>query len=343
MDKALAALANSPIPTGTPTEIPVNLANTGANTFTDQSLANQPRQEPKANDTKGQESIEAKSGGVEAQSVETPTASKKEEDPKISQQFAALAKKEKALVKQQADIKAKEATYAQREAAIAEREAKIKESEALWETDVLKALEMKGYSYQKITDMILSGKAVVEKAPEDPIVLAKRLTDEVRKEFADKETAREAAAKKATEDEKARAAKELVDAQAAYRESIVNFTKENEAEYEFINMYGQQDLVVEIVNGYYEKHGRILSLKEASDMTEKYLTDEADRARKAKKFATPAKTETVAEKVIKSETKPAPTKTLTNNLTPTMASVLPAATDTERMKRAMDKLNAAQR
>lgn len=351
MDKALAALNtpnNAEIPT-TPTETPINLANNGAN-LTDKSLPNQPAQETKVTATTGDQSIEAKKDGVvdadKSTEATTSTAPKKEEETPISSKFAALAKKEKALVKQQADIKAKEATFSQREAAIAEREAKIKESESLWETDVLKALEMKGYTYQKLTDMILNGKATIEKAPEDPAALAKRLTDEVRKEFADKEAAREAAIKKSQEDEKAAKAKELEEATEAYRQQVINFTKENENEYELINMYGQQELVLGTVEAFYEKHNRVLSIKEASDMTEKYLTDEAERAVNSKKFANrlAPKKETPADKVIKTETaKSAPTKTLTNNLTPTMASVLPAATDAERMKRALNKLNENQR
>lgn len=352
MEKALAALnttANATIPS-TPSEAtPTNMANSGAN-LTDQSLANQPRQETKENGDKGSQTIETTPGVVGATPAEATTTSttepEKKEDPKISSQFAALAKKEKALVKQQADIKARETAFSQREADISAREAKIKEADVLFETEPLKALEMRGLSYQKLTDMILTGKTTIEKAPEDPKAYADRIAADIRKEYADKETAREAASKKAEDDAKAKQEKELEEAYSSYRAQVDSFTKENFDNYELINLYGQQELIIDTVNQYYEKHNRVLSVKEASDMVEKYLTDEAERAMNAKKFAgrTAPKKETAADKVIKSEpAKSQPTKTLTNNLTPTMASVLPAATDAERMKRALNKLNDSQR
>lgn len=341
MQSALAALNTiAPnVPEGTAT-IVTNAANAGANTNQE---APQGAQETKVNATDAQQTSGAKAEeGVAVDAAPlTPPEEKKADDS--SSKFAALAKKEKAIVKQQAEIKAKEGAFAQREAAIAEREAQIKESEAMWETDVLKALEMKGYTYQKLTDMILSGKVAPDKAPEDPITYAKSIEEKLRKEFTDKENAREEAAKRANADAAAKEEKDLAEAYEQYRTEVASFTKENEAEYELINMYGQQELIIDTVKEYYEKNKRVLSTKEASDMVENYLYDEAQKALNSKKFAASKKTaETTAEKIVAPATnklKSAPTKTLSNNLTPTMSSVLPSATDAERMKRAMAKLN----
>lgn len=341
MQTALAALntAAPAVPQGSATII-TNMANDGANKNQE---APQGAQETKVIATNAQQIDGAESNeGVVVAAPLTPekTEETKKTEESSSSKFAALAKKEKALVRQQNEIKAKEITFTEREAAIAVREAKIKESEALWETDVLKALEMKGYTYQKLTDMILSGKVAPDKAPEDPIQVARDIETKLRKEFADRETAKETAAQKAAEDAKAKQEEELASAYESYRAEVASFTKEFEAEYELINMYGQQELVIDTVKQYYEANKRVLSTKEASDMVEKYLYDEAQKALNSKKFAKKTsdvekpKAETTATKVVSQ------TKTLSNNLTPTMSSALPAATDAERMKRALDKLSA---
>lgn len=360
MEKAMAALnaANTSAPAAQVSEMPTNMANGGANIEQEKAQVTQEVKENATTDLKTGENdgvVDATKSAAEATTSSTEqkieeAAPKKEEGP-ISAKFAALAKKEKALVKQQNEIKAREAAFAAREAEIAAKEAQIKESEAMWEKDVLKALEMKGLSYQKLTDMILKGEIVPEKKVEDPVEIAKKVAEDLRKEFAEKEAVREAAAAKARADEEAKKAKELEDAYNTYREEVSNFTKENSDEYELINMYGQQELIIETVQSYYEAHKRVLSVKEASDMVEKYLYDEAQKALKSKKLGgkkeeTPTKKATVADAVLKSDAKVSSnnqTKTLTNNLTPTMSSVLPAATDAERMRRALDKLNSSGR
>lgn len=344
MQSALAALntAAPAVPQGSPSAI-TNVTNAGANTNQE---APQGTQETKVIATNAQQVDGAKTeeGVVEAAPL-TSKADKKAEETKASDssKFAALAKKEKALVKQQADIKSKESAFAAREAAITAREAEIKKSESLWETDVLAALEAKGYTYQKLTDMILSGKVTPDKAPEDPIKVAREIESNLRKEFADKEAAREEAAKKAASERTAKEEQDLADAYEQYRAEVNSYTKEFEAEYELINMYGQQELVIDTVKEYYAANKRVLSTKEASDMVEKYLYDEAQKALNSKKFS---KKDTAAQKVVEvsdNKLKSSGTKTLSNNLTPTMSTTLPAATDAERMKRAMDKLNSAGR
>ena len=339
MQTAIAALntAAPNVPTGAAT-ITTNIANAGADIVQE---APQGTQETKVIATNAQQIDGAKTeeGVVEAAPLTPKVEEKKEEvKPSDSSKFAALAKKEKALVKQQNEIKARETAFAEKEAAISAREAAIKQSEALWETDVLKALEMKGYTYQKLTDMILSGKVAPEKAPEDPIKYAQGIEEKLRKEFADKDAAREAAIQKSAADAKAQQEADLAAAYEAYRGEVASHTKEFEAEYELINMYGQQELVIETVQGYYEKNKRVLSTKEACDMVEKYLYDEAQKALNSKKFA---KKTSPVEKVIEPQTKSVTqTKTLSNNLTPTMAAVLPSATDAERMKRALAALDS---
>jgi len=340
LNKASAA-PETTAPEKAPT--PTNMANTGANI--DQTT--QAAQETKENATDSLQTSEAESG-VDATSVETqpsteaPKTEEPAKAPPISQQFAALAKKEKAIVKQQAEIKAKESAFAARELELASKEAKIKQSEELFETDPFEALKLRGYSYDKLTDMILSGQMKVEKAPEDPTALAKRLAEEIRKEISDKEAAREETTKKQQEELKAAEAKQLEEAYAAYRTEVKEYTAKNADEYELINLYGQQEMIVTEVQNYYEANTRVLSVKEASDIVEKKLEAEVQKALGAKKFASKVATPVTTEAKAVAEKAKAPTKTLSNNLNTTMATTLPAATDNERMKRALAALSTAQ-
>lgn len=327
---AIKALENVPAATTNTAapEMPVNMANGGANESTKTPQASQ---EVKENGTDSD-----KTGVVEAATAKEETAPAKKEEP-ISSKFAALAKKEKAIVKRDQEIKAREATFAQREAAIAEREARVKAFETLVETNPLEAMEKYNVTYQKLTDMILSGKTTVEKKPEDPIEVAKKIAEDLRKEFTEKETAREAAAKKAQEEAAAQQKAELEKAYAQYRDEVNVFTKQNADKYEMINIFDQQELVIDTVNGYYEKHNRVLSVQEACDMVEAYLDSEFQKAQKAKKFAGKSTaTETTSTK--KEENKPA-SKTLSNSMTGQATSKLPAVSEQDRMKRALAALS----
>lgn len=332
METAIKVMGESTVPQGTPsTEIPINMANTGANEQAPIQAAQEPKEtaitSPQVNEEAKIVSAETKQG----------TDSKKEEP--IAAKFSALAKKEKALVKLQADAKAREAMATAKEADVAAREAKIKESEALWETNVFEALRSKGYSYQQLTDMILSGQAAPEKKPEDPIEKTQKSIEALRKEFTDKEAAREAAVKKAQEDATAAKAQSLKEAEENYMAEVNEFSKANAETYELLNTYGQQELVIETVKGFYDTHKRVLSVKEACDMVEQYLDSEAQKALKTKKYASKLAAPAIPTEEKKEEEPRIQTKTLSNNLTPTMNGNLPAKTEAERIKRAMAALN----
>lgn len=266
--------------------------------------------------------------------ADAPPAEPKKEEP-ISSKFSALAKKEKAIVQRDLAAKAKEAAIADREAKIAEREARIQKSEELWDKDIFRALEERGYTYQKLTDLMLEGKTV---APEtqDPVAMAKKTIEQFKQEQQKEKEQREAADKKVREDAVAKQKAEEEAAWEIYNNEVNEHIKGNAEQYELISMYDQQKLVTETVDAFYQKNKRVLSIKEACDMVESYLEDEAKKAMNAKKF-----TKNASE--TKKETAPAepkPTKTLNNDMQPTSASVLPAKSEQDRMKRAMAALES---
>lgn len=290
------------------------------------------------NDAKIADTAADKSGVVDAKSAEATDTKPTETKEPLSAKFSALAKKEKAIVKRDQEIKAKEATFAEREATIAAREAKIKESESLWETDVFKALELRGYDYTKLTQLMLDGKTAAP-VETDPVKLAKKTIDEFKKEQAELKAREEEAAKKAKEEAERKQKEELEAAWSAFRDEVNEFVTSNEADYELINLYGQQQLVVDTVNEYFEKtraegKAKVLSVKEASDLVENYLLEEAKKAMQSKKLAA-QKTEP-AKKT--EEPRIQNTKTLNNSMQPTAASVLPAQSEADRMRRALSAL-----
>lgn len=337
--EALNAATPNSTPEVAPT-MPTNMSNSGANITNENVQASQEIKETGDNSSQKDKTdgvVDATKSAAEATTTALAEETKKEEP--ISAKFSALAKKEKAIIKLQQDIKTKEADIAAKEAALAEREAKSKQADALWETDIFAALEARGYTYQKLTDMILSGKSAPEKAPEDPITVAKKMTEDLRNEFLAKEKAATDAAAKAKADKEAADAKALEEAYNAYREEIATYINTNNKEYKLTKLYAQEEMVVETVKEYYEKHKRVLSVKEASDLVENYLRDEVKKAREALEEGEPKIQTTKKEAALPEEAK-AVTKTLSNNLTPTTSPQTKAATEAERMKRALARLNS---
>lgn len=265
--------------------------------------------------------------------VKVEEAIKKEEPAAASKAFSALAKKEKAVVQRDLALKAKEATIAEREAKIAEREKRIQESEELWDKDIFQALEKRGYTYQKLTDLMLEGKTVAPES-QDPVTLAKKTIEQFKDEQRKEKEQREVSEKKAREEAIAKQKAEEEAAWQVYNAEIAEHVKGNAEQYELISIFNQQELVSQTVDAFYQKNKRVLSIKEACDMVESYLEDEAKKASSAKKFKS-ALTET---KTKAAETKP--TKTLTNDMQPTSASVLPAQSEQDRMRRAMAALES---
>src|ERR1700677_2424019 len=273
---------------------------------------------------------------ADSTSQTTPPAAvetKKEEPTNASKAFSAMAKKEKAVVQRDLAIKAKEAAIAEREAKIAAREKQISESEELWDKDIFQALEKRGYTYQKLTDLMLDGKTVAPES-QDPVTLAKKTIEQFKEEQRKEKETREAADKKARDDAGARQKAEEEAAWEAYNTEIAEHVKANAETYELISMYDQQKLVTDTVDAFYQKNKRVLSIKEACDMVESYLEDEAKKAMNAKKFSKKAEpTKDEGAPTIKQ------TKTLNNDMQPTSASVLPAKYEQDRIKRALAALD----
>lgn len=292
-------------------------------------------------EAKSKEAQPKTEGEAVVETKPTTEPEKKTEEP-LSAKFAALTKKEKSIVQKSQELKTRETTLSDREAALASREAKIKASEALWETDMFAAIkERTGLDYNGLTMAYLDGKTAAPQET-DPVKLAKKTIDDFKKEQSEAKQKADEEAKKAQEAAAKKQEEDLKAAWEAYNEEVRLFIEDNKDTYELINTYAQQGLIAETVDEFYKKNKRVLSVKEASDMVESYLESEAEKALNTKKISGKVKP-AAATAPAKKDEEPRITKTLNNNMQPTSASVLPAQSEADRMKRAMAALNNSEK
>lgn len=205
-----------------------------------------------------------------------PELATKTEDAAFAQKFAALSRKEKAL-------KAKESQY---EARIKEYEARLANMETEYKTkyidsdslskNPLKVLQDKGFSPEQLAELILNdGK----KTPESLIAAAQKAMEEKYSSLEKQIKDREDAEKK----------REQESAVHGYKSEISDFVKKEGSAYELISAEADGiDLVYDTIEEYYTQtqqaaieageenaKGKILTHKEACDLVEKYLEDEA--------------------------------------------------------------------
>lgn len=245
----------------------------------------------------------------------------------ISSKFSALAKKEKGILAKMEAYKSQESNVASREAQLAAREAKLSEFESL-RSNPMKALESLGLDYNQITQYMLNnGEKPVELQLKD--VMSE--VEHMKQLQADSK----AQAKKEQEDAMKVQEAEVIE---SFKTEISSFLKTNVEKYELIQGFKQESLVFDTIEEYYTANNKVLSITEASDMVEKYLEQEAEKAlsfNKIKAKANPQPAVKVEDKASTAWGKlQQPSKTLTNQQT-TKPQVL---SEQERINRAMARL-----
>jgi hypothetical protein len=275
------------------------------------------------------EILAGKQAPVEEKPVEeTPAA------PSRAKEFSVFAAREKKLIREREALKAKEAELAAKEAKFAELEKRLQqleEGKKTYKTNPLKPLEDAGLSYKDVTDYVLNDN---RPTPELQI-------KEVNDRLAAMEARREAEIKEWQKAELQRKQAEADAIIAQYKENIKTHVDEHEDKYEFLKLAQGYDLVYDIVEEYFNRHGEAPKLEDAAAKAEEYYEQELGKLSKAKKFAT--------KLVVKPEASPekAPVtgqsaKTLTNSVSPPTIPTLSASpkVEEERMRRALAALNA---
>lgn len=267
----------------------------------------------------------------EAQAQETPR-----QDP-ASKAFLALAKREKALQRERMAIRAEKDEIAKIRAEMA---ALRQETETLKAKpkSPREALERYGFSYKDATDYELNdGQPTAEQ-------IARMAQEDVKRLREEKEDERKRSA-----EEKQRLAKEQEEAVVEeFKGEISDFVKEHAEDYELIGLHDAQNLVYDVTEAHFIKTQRVLSIKEAADLVEKWLEEQAERTFKAKKFTAKGQPAPSGERSplegspkagLQGEKATAQRRTLDNSVSSTTPTLVSSSSiESERMKRALAAL-----
>lgn len=264
--------------------------------------------------------------------VTPPATPKKSLD---SEEFSALAKKERAILQKQKEIQAREAKIEQM---IEERvTAKLNEIKKLKPTERLKFVDT---DEKSIVDMVINGN---ELTPDMRINQAKQELESRIAQLESQLKAREEQDKQNQELSKQQA-------EANVKRDISKFITGNPDKYQLSNVYKEEAerLTWETLNSLYTKNREqdpeyLPTFEEAADAVESYLEELASKALAAPKFKSRlAPVETPAPQSAEAgfqAKKPAtPPKTL-SNVSSSAPSMLSPKNESDRLQRALAKLN----
>lgn len=223
----------------------------------------------------------------------------------LSAQYAQLARKEKAIRAQAQKVRADQAAIKAREDAI-----KAKEAEMLGQyipksrisEDPLSVLSENGVSYDVLTQKILNAPSPEQQELNRTISVLKQEIQSLRDEQ--------------SKNQKQYQDKQTQDYQQAIKQiktEVVQLVKTNDS-YEMVNSTNSVDDVVELIEKTFQKEGIVLSVDEATQAVEDYLTEEAIRLAGLKKIQSRMKPATPppAQQAPTAGKQQQETKTLTN-------------------------------
>lgn len=259
---------------------------------------------------------------------------------------------EKAAAQRKEQESSRLAAYARREAALRDRERKAQEKEQQYSKELeslraeinefkglreevkknpTKALGVLGTDYKTITERMLAGEK--EPSPE-----YSELT-ELKKEFMTLRQQLEQERQQNAEMAKKTAETEYHEAVQGFKSEISGFVKSQPEKFKAIAINQSEELVYNLIDNYYRKTGQELPLPQACETVERHLREQVkknleDQELKAY-FLGP-----------QGQASPKPgsstPRTLTNNMTSSIPSMLPPKTEADRMARAMARLTENQ-
>lgn len=249
-----------------------------------------------------------------------------------SPKLAALAKKEAQQRRQMMQYKREAEAYKREIEGARQIRSQYEEFQRTVQTDPSRALGMIGMDYNKLTDYMINGGKF---SPETKIqeLDSKLQSFEQRQLEAEKLHAqRQVQAQQA----------QLNEALSDFKEEISLETQRNASQYPLINHYGAQDAIYKKIEDAFYKENKVLDIDEAAKLVEADIEAEIDGALtkvdKLKNKYSTGGTPKMAE-----SNKIAPqfseqTKTLTNQMMANSASLLPPASERDRLMRALEKL-----
>jgi hypothetical protein len=247
-------------------------------------------------------------------------------EPKESQRFAALARKERALVEESRKLSQAREQLTQQYQAIQAFEEAAKAAK-LNPVGVLQAL---GVSQEELGQFLLNGG---EPAPENQLAALQAEIEGLKSQRQRDEEAAQLQAQQAQQTEEQKLLTE-------FQTEVATFVKTKPDDYEFVLAYGQEPLVAEVIREAYEQTGELIEFKQAADMVEEHLSAQIEKAAKLKKFvskfATPSGDKKPSPPALQ-----APTRTLTNQHSASTPTPPRQSFEDERMARALAAAEAA--
>lgn len=207
---------------------------------------------------------------------------KSEEDKQFASKFAALSRREKEIRQRESQIEQKlralDEKLAKLETISAPKEAPKAEElplELRLKKNPLEALQSIGLSYEKLTQLALNdGKLTPEMQLE---LMRQELDDKYSKEL-EKLRSELSEKDKKTEEQK------YNDIVMSFKNELNSFLKNNDNDYELINANNAADVVFDVIEEHFKETGRIMDNKEAADLVEAQLLEEAERLFKLNKL-----------------------------------------------------------
>lgn len=266
------------------------------------------------------EAVEAKVGEAAEAKVNSPA------DDIKSRRFAELSKKEQRILQKQqklnADMKAREDALSAKEAQI--KEDARKELRELVKKNPAKAFEELGTTYNGVTEAILAGGEPTAKSVEQDV---KSEIAQLREELATTK-------KESLEREEQRKLDENKRILQTFNDNINQTVKNNPDKYPSVYEFGAAPVIYHMVEQRYQdtKGKHLMTIDEAAGLLEKDLRATVLRINARMGGSQPNKKENAQPKSLNKPT------TITNELTSTAPSMLPAHKEEDRIRRALEKL-----
>lgn len=255
----------------------------------------------------------------------TPQVEAPKPEENVSFKFEALKRREMA-----ARQKIREAHQLQAQIRQGQQEVqKFRDAQAKAKLDPISYLQAAGLSYEEITNFVLNGQKPS----------AEMMIDATRKELEDFK----AQQVKEKQQEQLRQQK-MQEAQVQevlnqFQENVSEFVTTNKDKYELVHLYEAAPTVVTTVEEFYKRTGKIMSIEEATQLTEDFLREEAMKVRNTSVFKSMMPQVEEAKANQRSGFSP---KTLNNQMNAPLSSapsMLPVKTENDRLKRAMAALD----
>lgn len=267
-----------------------------------------------------------------ASTEQTAAAPTPQQDPQLASRFGALAKRERSILNQKREFEQMRAQFeADRKAFEAERARHI----GLYESgrkDPRGLLSELGWDYNKLTEAQL--KNFEPNAVDEIKAVRQEMQQELQALKDQQRQQREEETRKALESERQQYAAQVQQA----KDSVAAEIRSKGDEFEFINTMGEHELVYVTMQEHFAKTGKIMEVLEAAKLVEEYIEqEEVAKVTGTKKFQSRFQTKVAdGEKPTEGFQQ---SRTLTNMNTSGPQGVLPAATENERMQRALAALN----